>query len=155
MERQEDTGGLARRRSATRFLIVIALLGAVAGVYALRFGWIGQRAEGDHLRSLTVEDFDAAVASGVVLVDFWAPWCGPCRQQAPILADVAQRVEGRAAVMKVNIDDAPQLAARFDVQSIPTLIVLRDGRPVQRFVGVQSAAALVGAIENAAAAPAE
>ncbi|MFW6155036.1 MAG: thioredoxin [Planctomycetota bacterium] len=110
----------------------------------------GGQADGGHLRALTSEEFDDAVASGVVLVDFWAPWCGPCRQQTPILEQVARRVDGRAVVMKVNVDDQGDLAERFDVRSIPTLILLRDGRPVERFVGVQNAETLIDAIDSAA-----
>ena len=151
MEENLGTTKKERSRSVTMFLAVMVLLVAASGLYAVWFPRGGEVAGGGHLRSLTSQEFDAAVASGVVLVDFWAPWCGPCRQQLPILEDVARRVEGRAAVMKVNVDEEPEVAGRFGVQAIPTLILLQDGRPVQRFVGVQSARALVGAIDAAGA----
>ena len=82
--------------------------------------------------------FDAAVAGRTVLVDFWAPWCGPCRMMGPVLHDLADDVNGDVAIAKVNVDDSPHLAARFRVQAIPLIVVLRDGQEVNRLVGLQS-----------------
>ncbi|MCB0994913.1 MAG: thioredoxin [Acidimicrobiales bacterium] len=76
-------------------------------------------------------------APGVVLVDFWAPWCGPCRMVSPILETLAQRYAGELKVVKVNVDNSPELGARYDAQGIPLLVVLRDGAVVQRVVGAQ------------------
>ena len=86
-----------------------------------------------------------------VLVDFWAPWCGPCRTQGPILEQVSSRIGDRALVGKVNVDEEPNLAAPYGVQAIPTLIILKGGKVVQRFTGVQSAEILVKALEAAGA----
>jgi thioredoxin len=99
---------------------------------------------------LTAENFDTETASGIVLVDFWAPWCGPCRMQTPILEELVGKV-GEAKIAKVNVDDAPTVAAKFGVASIPTLLVLKDGAIAQQFVGVQQAAILTSAIEAAKA----
>ena len=76
-----------------------------------------------------------AAASVPVIVDLWAPWGGPCRMIAPVLADLAARHAGRMKVVKVNVDEEPALGARFDARSIPLLVVLRDGREVDRIVG--------------------
>ena len=98
---------------------------------------------------LSDSQFDMAVAKGVTLVDFWAPWCGPCKMQAPILEQVAESIDGRAKIAKLNIDDAGGIAERFGVQSIPTLILFEDGNEVRRFVGVQPKEILIDAISSA------
>jgi thioredoxin 2 len=72
-----------------------------------------------------------------VLVDAWAPWCGPCHMIAPVVDQLATELAGRIRVVKLNVDENPQTAARFDLRSIPTLLVLKDGREVDRLVGVQ------------------
>jgi len=91
--------------------------------------------------------YDDAVKSGVVLVDFWAPWCGPCKMQTPILEKVAAAVGEKAVIAKVNVDETPELAAKYGIRSIPTLILLKDGENKQQFVGLQQEAALVSAID--------
>ncbi len=72
-----------------------------------------------------------------VLVDAWAPWCGPCHMIAPVVDQLASELAGRVRVVKLNVDDNPRTAARFDLRSIPTLLVLKGGREVDRLVGVQ------------------
>src|SRR5271155_1321017 len=87
-------------------------------------------------------DFEAKVIQASqerpVVVDFWAPWCAPCRMLTPILEAVIGQHEGAVVLAKVNVDEAPQLAARFQVQSIPLVIGFRQGRPLTEFAGVQS-----------------
>lgn len=97
---------------------------------------------------LNDSNFESETKTGAVLVDFWAPWCGPCRMQTPILEQIVGKVDG-AKIAKVNVDEAPALAAKFGVQSIPTLVVLKDGRPVKQMVGLQQAATLVAALNAA------
>lgn len=78
-----------------------------------------------------------------VLVDFWAEWCGPCKMIAPILEEIAEEQAGKLKVAKLNVDEAPAIAQRFEVMSIPTLIVFQDGKPAKRLVGAKPKAALV------------
>ena len=102
------------------------------------------------VKELSDQSFGAEIASGVTLVDFWAPWCAPCRMQTPILAQVAARVGETAKIAKVNVDECPQVADRLGIRSIPTLIIFKDGQPVQQLVGVQPEELLVTAIQEAA-----
>lgn len=97
---------------------------------------------------LTPDTFQETIATGVTLVDFWAPWCGPCQMQIPILGKVAETIGDRAMIAKVNVDDCPAPAAQFGVQGIPTLILFKDGKEVNRFVGVQQENTLLSAIET-------
>jgi thioredoxin 2 len=89
-----------------------------------------------------------------VLVDFWAPWCGPCRMVSPVLAQLAGEMSGKIKLVKVNVDEAPRLQQRFGIQSIPTLMVIRQGQVLARQAGAAPADALRSWLEQSLAAPA-
>lgn len=99
---------------------------------------------------LNETNFKETIASGIVLVDFWAPWCGPCKMQSPILENqVASQVSDKAKIAKVNVDDNKNLAAEYSIKSIPTILLFKDGAIVKQFTGLQRADALIKAIEEA------
>lgn len=100
------------------------------------------------IKELNDANFDATVGNGLVLVDFWAPWCGPCRMQGPILEQLAAEMGTDLTISKVNVDEAGVVASRFGIRSIPTLILFQNGKAVQQWVGVQAAPALKAAVER-------
>ncbi len=99
----------------------------------------------DGISTLTDATFDEEIgaASEPVVVDFWAEWCGPCKMISPILEEIASDHAGKVRVVKLNVDDNPSATRRFDVMSIPTLIVFKDGQPVKRMVGAKGKAQLL------------
>ena len=101
-------------------------------------------------RHLTGEEFDTVVMESElpVIVDFWAEWCGPCHAIAPSVAKLAEEYDGRALVTKVNADDYPDILSRYGIMGIPTLIYFKDGKEVDRVVGVTPYGALKGKLER-------
>ena len=97
--------------------------------------------------NLTDDSFKATVAEGVTLVDFWAPWCGPCRMLSPIIDKLADKLDGKAKVAKVNVDDASDLAQEYGIASIPAILVFKDGVVVDQVTGVQPENAIFAKVD--------
>ncbi len=96
---------------------------------------------------LTSENFDSVISQGLTLVDFWAEWCGPCKMMNPVLEEIAKEYDGKVTVGKVNVDNEGELAVKFNVSSIPTLLLIKDGEVQNQFVGVTSKGDLKKAID--------
>ena len=97
---------------------------------------------------LTAADFQSTIDSGVTLVDFWAEWCGPCRMMSPILDELSEECGDAVTVGKVDVDSEMDIAQKYSVSSIPTLLIFKDGQEAKRFVGATSKAALLSAIQE-------
>ena len=98
---------------------------------------------------VTVANFDDVTKEGVTLLDFWAEWCGPCKMIAPMIDELASEFEGNATIGKINIDNEADLAAKYNVSSIPTLLVMKNGEEANRFIGVTAKAELAQALTDA------
>ena len=97
---------------------------------------------------LTSENYNEVTGNGLVLVDYWASWCGPCRMVAPIIEELADEYEDRAIIAKVDIDSEGDIAVRNEIVSIPTVILFKDGVEVKRLVGVQQKSVYTAALEG-------
>lgn len=98
--------------------------------------------------TLTEDNFDLEIAEGVVMVDFWATWCAPCRILAPTIHEIARQTQGKIKVGKLDTDASGAIANRFNIQAIPTVIIFNNGQPVERFTGVQSKETYISALEK-------
>lgn len=96
----------------------------------------------DNVKHLDDENFKTSIAAGVTLVDFYADWCGPCRMVAPIIHELADELAGQAAIAKVDIDNCQMTTSSYDITSVPTLILFKNGQEIKRVVGVRDKKAL-------------
>lgn len=101
------------------------------------------------VEELTDSNFEQKTSSGIVLVDFWAEWCGPCKMFSPILEEIAEEVKGKALIVKVDVDKCSAIASKLQIRSIPTIILKKDGKEENRFIGVQEKTEIIKAIDKA------
>lgn len=100
-------------------------------------------------KALNYENFDDSIATGLVLVDFLASWCGPCKMLAPTIEELDKELEGKVSVCKVDVDECPDLAARFNIYSIPTVLLFKDGEKIEYIVGYHLKREYVALIDKA------
>jgi len=118
--------------------IIISILAALFLFARYRMKNIPIVADSDKILTLTDKNFQHQTKNKLVLVDFWASWCAPCRMMAPVLNEVADELSGNSHIGKVNIEEYQSLAQKFQVRNIPTLILLKNGKEINRFVGMKS-----------------
>ena len=106
-------------------------------------------AESELIEHLTAQNFAHKTKSGIVLVDFWADWCMPCKMMAPILNEVAEATDGTATIYKLNVDEQKQVAAKYGIRNIPTMILFKDGKEVERIIGVKPKDYIISSINKA------
>ncbi len=105
-------------------------------------------ADSELIEHLTAQNFAHKTKNGIVLVDFWADWCMPCKMMAPVLNDVAQATDGTASIYKLNVDEQQQVAARYGIRNIPTMILFKDGKEVERIIGVKPKDYIISSINK-------
>jgi thioredoxin 1 len=132
-------------------IITVAVITLLATLYIMariRMKNIPVVADNEMILTLTDKNFQHQTKDRLVLVDFWASWCAPCRMMAPVLNDVATELNGNSHVGKVNIEQYQSLAQKFQVRNIPTMILFKNGREINRFVGVKSKDFLIQQIQK-------
>jgi thioredoxin 1 len=124
-------------------ILTILIVSVILSLLSCKSG-----ASDKNITTLTTANFVNETAKGIVMVDFWATWCVPCRAMAPVIEEIAGQTKGKVKVGKVDIDANGPLANQFSIQAIPTVIIFKDGQAVETLIGVQSKAALVNALSK-------
>lgn len=133
--------------SIVTYLITGLVLGFIIYTY-LKNRKRMNRPPSENVKVLTDDNFSSTIKSGVTLVDFWAAWCGPCRIQGPIVDEVADEMKDKANICKLDIDHHKKTAGKLGIQSIPTILIFKDGKMVQKFVGVKPKPVLIQALNS-------
>ena len=123
--------------------LVLLVVSVALGIISCK-----SNAADENIVTLTTDNFNEQIATGVVLVDFWATWCMPCKAMAPIIDEIASQTTGKIKVGKVDIDKNGLLARQFGIQAIPTLVIFKDGKQVETLVGMQSKESIVQALSK-------
>ena len=123
------------------------LIAIIASVFIVFSGCKSESSD-KNIVTLTTDNFSNETAKGIVLVDFWATWCMPCKAMAPVIEEIAGQTQSKVKVGKVDIDENGPLANQFRVQSIPSILIFKDGQLMDTFVGMQSKATLVNALSK-------
>lgn len=134
-------------------IIALSIVGALVLVIVynqIRMKRMPEVKSSDKILTLNNKTMKNAIRSGTTLVDFWAPWCGPCKMIAPVLNELAEEMDGEVRIGKLNVDHNQAVAQKYKVRNIPTMILFKDGQEVSRFVGVKSKKALAKAIRETA-----
>lgn len=123
--------------------LVLLVVSVALGIISCK-----SNAADNNIVTLTTDNFNEQIATGVVLVDFWATWCMPCKAMAPVIDEIASQTTGKIKVGKVDIDKNGLLARQFGIQAIPTLVIFKDGKQVETLVGMQSKESIVQALSK-------
>lgn len=125
---------------STTLIVVLSIL-VILIVYALfsayRMKKLAATPQSDKIVTLTDRNFQQQIKSGLVLVDFWAEWCMPCKVMGPVLNEVAESMQGKATVAKLNVDHFKTISSKYAVRNIPTLVLFKNGKEIERFVGIK------------------
>jgi thioredoxin 1 len=132
-------------------IIILAVVALVAGYLIYQFRKIRNMPpveDSKHVITLTDANYMSKISKGVVLIDLWAAWCMPCKMIAPVINEIADEFQGRLLVCKLNVDEQRKAAQAFGARSIPTLVILKNGKEVERIVGVKNKPQLIKQIEK-------
>ena len=131
--------------------VIVLIIGAIVYLYfaAKKLKNMPETPQNEKIVTLTTANFSNQTKNGLVLIDFWASWCMPCKVIGPILNEIADEIGDTARIAKVNVEEQQQLAAQFGVRNIPTLVLMKNGKEINRFVGVKPKAFLISQLKNA------